>query len=166
MHLALIVEEGNWINMEKEIWEGVMKDSMVAAAPRASMPKTVPSQTSRVEKPMASILPETPSVSEPEGVAPPQDMALVPRRQPPSPPGFSPQVPEDLAIPPLEDAYLQGGPILFDLFTLESLEMMISYSPVTGKVHYCLQAQSLARVTLLSTSTWRYLGPSPRNEEG
>ena len=25
MHMALVVEDGDWSNMEKEIWEGVMK---------------------------------------------------------------------------------------------------------------------------------------------
>ena len=29
--LALVVEEGNLFNMEKEIWEGVRKDPMAAA---------------------------------------------------------------------------------------------------------------------------------------
>ena len=40
-HLALVVEEGNWINMEEEIWEGVMKDPVVAAAPRAPRPQSI-----------------------------------------------------------------------------------------------------------------------------
>ena len=44
-HLALVVKESKWINMEKETWEGVLKDSMVAAAPGAPMPKRIPSDT-------------------------------------------------------------------------------------------------------------------------
>ena len=65
----------------------------------------------------------------------------------------------------LEDAYLPEATTLFDLSTLESLEMTISHTPAMGEVHDCLQAQSLTRISLLSTSTWRYLVPSPRDEE-
>ena len=33
--LVLVVEEGNLFNMQEEMWEGVMKDPMVAATPKA-----------------------------------------------------------------------------------------------------------------------------------
>ena len=80
-------------------------------------------------------------------------------------PGFSPQAPEDLILPAWEGAYLPGASALFDPSTLELLEMNVLHTPATGKVHYCLEAWSLARITLPDTSTWRYLGPSPRDEE-
>ena len=95
-HLALAVEE--------EIWKGVMKDPVVASAPRAPMLQRASLQTPRVEEPVASISLEPLSASELEGAALPQDLALVPKRQPPSPSGFSLQVPKDLIIAPLEDA--------------------------------------------------------------
>ena len=88
--------------MEKEIWVGVMSDPVVASSLRPPTPRRILLQTPRVEKPMASI---SPSMSEPEGTTSPQDLALVPRRQPPPPPpGFSPQVLEDLIQPALEGA--------------------------------------------------------------
>ena len=100
--LALVMEEVDWINMEKEISEGVMKDPVVAAAPRVPMPKRVPSQTPKVEKPMVSISLEPPSASEPDGVATPQDLGLVPRRQPPPPPYFLPRSWRTLPHHPLQ----------------------------------------------------------------
>ena len=48
--LALVVEEGDLFNMEKEIQEGIMKEPMVATTSRAHtlkrapLPKRVPSQ--------------------------------------------------------------------------------------------------------------------------
>ena len=151
--LALVVEESDWVNME---------DPMVAVSPRPPMSRRKPSQIPRVEKLMASI---SPSASQLEGTTPPQDLALVPRRQPPPPPGFSYKVPEGLILPAIEGAYLPGTTTLFDLSTLELLEMTISHTPVVAKVHYHLQAWCLARITLLDSSTWRYLGPFPRDEE-
>ena len=141
-----------------------MNDPVVAASPRAPTPKRVTLQTPGVEKPMVSISPEPPSASEPEGVVSPEDLALVPRRQP-SPSRVSPQVMEDLTTPPLVDAYLLGAPALLDLSSLESLEMTISHTLAMGEVHYYLQAQSLARITLPSTSIQRYLGLSSRDKE-
>ena len=68
-HLALVMEDGDRSNMETEIWEGVMKDPMFAAAPRAPMPKitTAGTQSSR----QAGQVPEPPSASEPAGVTSP-----------------------------------------------------------------------------------------------
>ena len=85
-HLALVIEENNWPNMEEEIWEGVMNDPVVAASPRPLMPGGTLPQTPLAEKPMAAI---PPSASEPEGMMTPEDLALVPRRQPPQ--GFLPR---------------------------------------------------------------------------
>ena len=110
-----------------------MNDPMAAALLRPSIPRRILLQTPRVEKLVASI---SPSASEPEGMTPPQDLNLVPRRQPPPTPGFSPQVPEGLILPALEGAYLLWAPVLFDLLTLDSLEMTISHTPAVGKVHY------------------------------
>ena len=124
-HLALVIEESNWPYMEEEIQAGVMNDPMVAALLRPPTPRRIPSQIPGVEKPMAS---NSPSASELEGMTPPQDLAPVPRRQLPPPPGFSPQFPEDLVLPALEGAYLLGTPALFDLSTLESLEVTISHT--------------------------------------
>ena len=149
------LEESDWANMEEKIWAGVMNDPVVAALSRSPKPRWIPSQTPGVEKSVASI---SLSVSEPEGMTPPQDLALVPRRKPPPPPGFSLQVPEDLVLPVLDDAYLPEAPTLFDLSILEALEMSISHTPVMGKTHYCLQSQSLARITLPDSSTHRLPG--------
>ena len=66
-----------------------MNDPVAAASPRLPMPRRVPWQAPRVEKPMASISPEPPFASKPEEVAPPQDQALVPKRQPPPLPRLS-----------------------------------------------------------------------------
>ena len=69
-HLSLVVEEGDWINMEKEIWGDYERPHGCCSTKGTS-----------------------------------QDLAPVPRRQPP-PPGFSPQVPEDHVIPPLGNAHM------------------------------------------------------------
>ena len=69
------------------------------------------------------------------------------------PAGYSPQGAEDLTMPPLEDTYLPRAMTSFDLSTLELLKMTISHTPVTGEVHYCLQAQSLTMISLPSTSS-------------
>ena len=106
----------------------------------------------------------SPSASEPEGMTTPQDLALVPKRQPPPPPGFSSEVPEDLIFPALEGTYLLGVSALIELSTLGSLEVTISTS-VMGKFPLCLQVQSLAKVTLPSTSDEEYQGPSPKDKE-
>ena len=87
-----------------------------------------------------STSPDPPSAPDPEGVMPPEDLALVPRGQPPPSPRFSPQDLDDLTMLPLEDAYLPGAMTLLDVSALESLEMTISHTPAMGKVHYCFQA--------------------------
>ena len=107
----------------------------------------------------------SPSASELEGMTSPQDLALEPRRQPPPLPGFSPKVPEGLVLPDLEGSHLLVIPALFDFSNIEVLELTISHTPVMSEVHYCLQAQSLARVTLPSTSDQEYQGPSLRDKE-
>ena len=169
--LVLVVEEGDWFDMEKEIWEAVRKDPVVATAStgiptpeKAPSPKTVPPQLARAEELTHSTSLYAPSLPKLEGVVPPQDLALVLSRQPP-PPGFSPQALENLTMPPLEDAYLPGTMTLFDLSTLQSLEMTISHTPVMGKIHYSLQAQSLTRISLPRTTSQRHLQPSPKDKE-
>ena len=64
--LVLVVKRGNLFNMETEIWHGVRKDPV---APTSL--KRAPSPT-----------PSPPPASEPEGALSPEEMALVPRRQP------------------------------------------------------------------------------------
>ena len=136
-----------------------------ATLKRAPSPKRVPSQMPRVEELTCSTSPDPPSAPKPEGVAPPQDLALVQRRQPPPPPGFSPQDPDDLVMPPLEDTHLSQAMTLLDLSALELLEMSILHTPAKGEVHYHLQAQSFTRMSLLSTSSQGQLGPSPKVKE-
>ena len=148
--------------MEKEIWAGVMNDPMIAVSLRPPMSWRTQTQTTIAEKHVTSI---PLSTSDPEGRTPPQDMALVPRRQPPTLPGFFHQVSDDLILPDIEGAYLPRVLALFDLSTLESLEMTVSHAPAMGEVHYHLKAQSQATITLLDTSALRYLGPTPRDED-
>ena len=88
MCLALVMDKSNWANMEKEIWAGVMSASIVAASPKPHMSRRTQSHTPIAKKLMASIPPSTPK---PEGTTPPEGLALVPRRQPPPPLGFSPK---------------------------------------------------------------------------
>ena len=80
-------------------------------------------------------------------------------------PRFSLQDPDDLTIPPLEDACLPRAMILLDLSTLESLEMTISHITVMDNVHYGLQAQSFSRLSLPSTSSKGQWEPSPKVKE-
>ena len=108
--LAWVVEEGDLLNMEQEIQEGIRKEPMAATtATRVPSPKRVPSQMPRVEELTCSTSPDLPSMPEPEGAVPPQDLALVPRRWPPPLPRFSSQDPDDLIMPPLEDTHLPGA---------------------------------------------------------
>ena len=118
-----------------------------------------------VEKLTHITSPDSPSVLELEGAAPPQDLSLKPRRQPPPSPGFSPKDLDDLTMPPSEHAYLAAAMTLLDPAMLESLEMTISHTLATGEVHYHLQVQSLMQMSLLSTSSWGQLGPYPKVEE-
>ena len=46
-------------------------------------------------------------------------------------------------MPLLEDTYLPGAITLFDLSTLELLEMTISYTPAMGEVHYSFRPRAL-----------------------
>ena len=159
-----MVKEDNLFNMEQEIWEAIRKDSVVATtSTRVPTPKRPPYQKEshhRCLERRSSTSPDPPSMSKSKGLAPPQDLALVPRRQPTSAPGFSPKNPYDLIMPPLEDAHMPGTMILFSLSTLESLEMTISHTLVTSEVHYPLKAQSFTRMSLANTSSWGQLGPS------
>ena len=119
-----MVEEDELFNMKQEIGEEIKKDLMAATtSKRALSPKRVPSQMPGVEELTCSTSPDPPSAPEPEGVVPSKDLALVPRRQPPPSPGFSPQDLDHLTMPPLEDAYLPRAMTLLDLSALESLEM-------------------------------------------
>ena len=45
----------------------------------------------------------------------------------------------DLTLPAIERVYLLVAPSLFDLSTLELLEMTVSHTPVMGKVHFHLE---------------------------
>ena len=127
--------------MEMEILEGARKDPM---APTSL--ERVPSPMPRVEEPTTAPAPNPLPASKPEGAAFPEELALVPRKWPLPPPGFSPLGSDDPEIPPLEDAYGPGAMLmgtLLDLTALESLQVTISHIPVTGEVHYHLQAQSI-----------------------
>ena len=148
--------------MEDEIQAEVVNDPVVTASPRPPMSRRTQPQTPVAERPVASV---SPSVPKPEEMASPQNLDLVPRRQPQPPPGFFPQIPEDLALPAIQRAYLPVAPSLFDLSTLDLLEMTVSHTPAVGKVHYHLEAQSWARITLPGTSIWIHLGSSPRDDD-
>ena len=84
-YLVPMVEESDLFNMEKEIWEGVRKDP-VATTPS----KRAPSPTPILEEPTSATAPSFPPASELQGPASPEDLALVPRKWPPPPPGFLP----------------------------------------------------------------------------
>ena len=87
-YLVLVVGKSNWANMEEEIWAGVMNDPVVVASLRPPILRRTQPQTPIAERPMASVSPSAPEL---EKTTPPQDLALVPRRQPPTLPGFSPR---------------------------------------------------------------------------
>ena len=142
-HLVLVMERSDWVNMEEEIKAGVMNDPTVDASLRPPMSRRIQPQTPIAQRPMASVSPSAPKS---KGMTPPQDLVLVPKRQPPPPPGFFLHIPEDLTLPSIESTYLPVASSLFDLSTLESLEMTVSDTPVMDKVHYCLEAQSQARI--------------------
>ena len=83
-------------------------------------------------------------------------------------PLVSPLGSDDPEIPPLEDTYGHGAmPMgtLLDLTALESLQVTITHIPVTGEVHYHLQAQSVTRMSLPGTSSQEHLEPSLKIEE-
>ena len=82
--LIPMVEEGNLFNMETQIWEGVRKDPM---APTSS--KRAPSLMPRVEEPTSTPAPNPPLVSEPEGAASPEELALGAKKVAAATPRFS-----------------------------------------------------------------------------
>ena len=108
-HLAVVIDKSDWANMEKEIWAGVMNDPMVAASLRHPMSKRTQSQTPITEKPMASI---PPSTSEPRGDDTPWRLGSSAKKATTTILRvFFLQVPEDLILPALKDAYLLGAPL-------------------------------------------------------
>ena len=142
--LGPVVEEGNLFNMEKEILEGARKSPVAPSLERAL------SQMPRVEKPTSAPAPHPPLTSKLKGAAPPEELALVLRRQLP-PPGFAPLGLDDPEVLPLEDVYMpRAMPMgtLLDLTALESLQVNISHIWVTGEIHYHLQAWSVSRMSL------------------
>ena len=105
--LVSVVEEGDLFKMAKEIQEGVEKDPMVATILRASpSSEGAPLHTFKTEEPVH--YPGT-TVPGPKIAMSPCDLAMVPERWPPLPPGFSTQDPNDLAALALEDAHHVGG---------------------------------------------------------
>ena len=54
---------------------------------------------------------------------------------------------------------------MLDLTALESLQVTILHTPVTGEVHYHLQAQSITMRSLLTSSSQEHIEPSPKIKE-
>ena len=81
--LAPMVEEGDLFNMETEILEGARKDAVAPFTSERGL-LTPP----RVEEPTSTPVPNPPPTSKLEGAASPEELALVPRRQPLQPPGL------------------------------------------------------------------------------
>ena len=77
-------------------------------------------------------------------------------------PRFSSLGPDDLAMPPSEDAHWPGAMTLLDLSVLELLEMTISHTQAMGEVHYHPWVWSFTRMSLLSAPSQRQLEPSPK----
>ena len=78
-----VVEEADLFNMEVEILEGARKGLM---APTSS--ERAPSPMPRVEEPTSTAALNPLPASKPEGADSPEELALVPRRQPTPPPGL------------------------------------------------------------------------------
>ena len=140
--LTYVIQSGNLFDLE--ILDVAEKDPMpLTPEGRASSP--------RVDPLVGVTTPSEPSTSEPVEAAPPEELALMPRWRPPSPPGLSltwadehetPQ-PEwanwPLSIPP-------GAPL--DFTSLRSIQVTISHFPVMGEVHCKYQSQTMALASL------------------
>ena len=116
--LVLEVEEDDLLNMEKKIWEGLGRSHGCHCSDKrphtgkSSLTKRNPTTDGQSRGAYPLYFTGPASVPEQEGVVTPQDLALVPRRQPQPPPRFSPQVPEDLSTSPLGNTYLPGATTL------------------------------------------------------
>ena len=93
--LALLLEGDSLLSLE--MLDVAEEDPVVitalAGAPmpdRGPSPEGVPLQMAGVEELAHSASPDSPSVPKPEGMVPPQDVALVPSRWPPPSTRFSP----------------------------------------------------------------------------
>ena len=129
--------EANLFNMEVEILEGARKGLMAPTSP-----KRVPSPKPRAEDPTSTPAPNPPPASELEGPVSPEELALVPKRQPLPSPRFAPLGADNSKIQPLEDLYEPVAmPIgsMLDPTALGSLQITVLHMPATGEVYYHLQ---------------------------
>ena len=148
--LAPVVKGGDLFNMEVEIL-GEARKGLVALSSRNAL-SPMPGVKETINTPS----PNPPPASKPEEAESPEELALVPRRQPLPPPGFAPLGMDDSEILPLEDAYRPvASPIgsMLDLTALVLLQMTISHRQAIGEVHYFFQAQSITRTFLSSASS-------------
>ena len=155
-------EEGNLFIMEMEIWEGVRKDPMATTPSKGSLHQQLEWRSLPVLLHLSLYLHQMGRGCVSWGPGPgAKKVATTTLR-------FSPLGSDNPAIPPLEDMYRHGTKAmgtLLDLTALVSLQVTISHTPVTGEVHYHLQAQSITRRSLSGTSCQEHLELSPKIEE-
>ena len=145
-----MVKQGILLAMLAKVLEGAGKDP---AAP--ALAERGPSPTPKVAEAGSIPTPDVPPTSKPEGAVCPEELALVPRRQHPE-------------MPPLEDVY--GSLVMpmgssLDFTAPESLQVTTSHTSGTGEVHYCLQAHSTSRLSLLIAPSQEQLEPSSKIKE-
>ena len=161
--LRPMVKQGILLAMLAKVLEGAGKDP---AAP--ALAERGPSPTPKVAETGSIPTPDVPPTSKPEGAVCPEELALVSRRQPHPPPGFALFNMDDPEMPPLEDVY--GSLVMpmgssLDFTAPESLQVTTSHTSGTGEVHYCLQAHSTSRLSLLIAPSQELLEPSSKIKE-
>ena len=106
-------------------------------------------------KPIHVPTPSDPPTSEPEEAVQPEELALVPRRRPPAPPGFTllwADESEPLPLEGLDWPVSMSIEAQLGLTTVGSLQVTISHYPVMGKVWCQYQSQTIAQMCLVQTS--------------
>ena len=142
--LTPLLEHGDLENLD--MLDVVMKDPMTLA-PKESMS----SPGGSVHVPAPSEL----TTSEPEETTQPKELTLVPRKRPLVPPGFTLSWADKSGSPPSEQTdWPSIIPLAaqLDFASLDSLQVIISHYPATGKMQCEYQSQTVALTSLTQTS--------------
>ena len=138
--LTSVIESGDLVNLR-------MLD-MAENDPMALTSKgRAPSQMPRVVPPFSVPAPSELTASEPGEVAPPEELALVPRWRPLALPGFSLSwADESDSPPPEQEDWPMSIPLAtqLDFASLGSIQVTILHFPVMSEVHWEYQSQTIA----------------------
>ena len=146
--LTPLVKEGDLLDLA--MLDAVKKNPMAPPVPAEGVSLLEPRVKEPINLPAANELP----ASGPEQDAHSGELALVWRRLPLAPPGFTCSLADESSQAPLEDADLPVSTSLgaqLDLSSLGSLKVTVFHYPVMGEVQYQYLSQVIAQTSLQLT---------------